>query len=192
MRSRKPGKTSEWLAATFSFALNHSRRPKTSRGLVRETTASRSLATAPATTSQPYSARVAATNRERDAAFRLRFRVFNLELKEGLESAFCTGADIDEFDPFCDHVIVQEERTGEVVGTYRLQSGISAARNLGYYSAREFDFRPYEPLRDSMIELGRACIHPDHRRYDVLMLLWKAIAAYAGQRHARYLIGCSS
>jgi putative hemolysin len=141
---------------------------------------------------QPYRVRLATTDQEREAAYRLRFRVFNLELNEGLETAFCTGTDRDEFDPFCDHILVHLERTDEVIGTYRLQSGISAARNLGYYSAREFDFAPYEPLRGSMIELGRACIHPDHRKYEVLILLWKAIAAYAAQRKARYLIGCSS
>lgn len=147
---------------------------------------------APTPTSGPYRVRLATTGQERDAAYRLRFRVFNLELNEGLEAAFHTGADTDEFDGFCDHIIVQNERTKEVVGTYRLQSGTSAARNLGYYSAREFDFTPYEPLRASMIELGRACIHPDHRKYEVLMLLWRGIAAYAAQRNARYLIGCSS
>lgn len=139
-----------------------------------------------------YHARLATTGAERQAAFRLRFRVFNLELHEGLEQAFATGADTDEFDAFCDHVIVQDERSGDIVGTYRLQTGNAAARNIGYYSAREFDFSPYEPMRDQTVELGRACIHPDHRKYEVLMLLWKAIVRHAEDRGARYLIGCSS
>jgi putative hemolysin len=146
----------------------------------------------PETYTQPYHARLAATSAEREAAFRLRFRVFNLELNEGLEQAFSTGADVDEFDPFCDHVIVEDRCSGDVVGTYRLQSGASAARHIGYYSAREFDFAPYEPIRDEIIELGRACIHPEHRKYEVLMLLWKVIAHYAVERGARYLVGCSS
>src|SRR5215472_14389069 len=126
----------------------------------------------------PYRAYVAATEEERRAAYRLRFRVFNLELQEGLDSAFTTGEDQDEFDAVCDHIIVEEWRTGSVVGTYRLQSGRTAARHLGYYSAREFDFSPYQELRDEMVELGRACIHPDHRKYEVLMLLWKTVARY--------------
>ena len=142
--------------------------------------------------SSPYRVGLARTEDERRAAFRLRFRTFNLELNEGLESAYQTGEDTDEFDPFCDHVIVQEKRTGSVVGTYRLQTGSTAKRHLGYYSAREFDFTPYEPLASRMVELGRACIHPHHRRYEVLMLLWKAIARYAVERGAQYLIGCSS
>jgi len=82
--------------------------------------------------------------------------------------------------------------TGQVVGTYRLQAGQVAARNFGYYSAREFDFAPFEPIRGSLIELGRACIHPRHRSLEVLTLLWRGIASYALARNARYLIGCSS
>ena len=51
------------------------------------------------------------------------------------------------FDEACDHLIVEEVANGEVVGTYRLQTGEVAAANIGYYSEREFDFAVYEPLR---------------------------------------------
>src|SRR5207249_12071150 len=122
----------------------------------------------------------------------LRFIVFNLELNEGLESAYATGYDTDEFDKTCDHLIVEHHPSRQVVGTYRLQTGRVAARNLGYYSAREFDFSPYEPIRDSMVELGRASIHRNYRSFEVLTLLWRGIAMYATEREARYLIGCSS
>lgn len=142
--------------------------------------------------SPPYRAYLASTAAELRAVFQLRFNVFNLELHEGLEEAYQTGEDSDEFDRYCDHVIVTDDRSREVVGTYRLQTGISAGRHIGYYSEREFDFTPYRILRDELVELGRACIHPDHRKYEVLMLLWKAIANYARDRNARYLIGCSS
>lgn len=142
--------------------------------------------------SGPYSVSLAKTDDDRRAAFQLRFRTFNLELDEGLERAYETGEDADEFDPFCDHLIVRDDETGSIVGTYRLQAGDSAMRNLGFYSAREFNFAPYDSLASQMVELGRACIHPDHRKYEVLMLLWKAVTRYAVQRGARYLIGCSS
>src|SRR5262245_33904967 len=75
----------------------------------------------------PYRAYVAATEAERRAAYRLRFRVFNLELNEGLDSAYTTGEDQDEFDAVCDHVIVEDSQTGHVVGTYRVQTGRAAA-----------------------------------------------------------------
>lgn len=139
-----------------------------------------------------YRVYLATTEEERIAVFQLRFRVFNLELHEGLESAFQNGEDRDAFDAVCDHLVVEHQPSGKIVGTYRLQTGDSAVRNLGYYSELEFQFDPYEGLRAQIVELGRACIHPDHRKYEVLMLLWKGIARYATERGARYLIGCSS
>ena len=139
-----------------------------------------------------YQLRFAESREDLQAAFRLRFLVFNLELNEGLESAYETGHDTDEFDEICDHLIVEHRPSRQVVGTYRLQTGQVAARNLGYYSAREFDFSPYEPIRNSLVELGRASIHRDHRSFEVLTLLWRGIAMYATERKARYLIGCSS
>jgi len=139
-----------------------------------------------------YRVRIASSEADHMAAFRLRFLVFNLELNEGLETAYVTGHDTDEFDAFCDHLIVEDLRTENVVGTYRLQSGAMATANAGFYSAKEFDFNPYRRLGDGVIELGRACVHRDHRSTDVLYLLWRGIAQYAAYHGGRYLIGCSS
>jgi putative hemolysin len=140
----------------------------------------------------PYHARLAWSEAERRAAFRLRFLVFNLELNEGLDAAYATGQDTDEFDAVCDHLIVEHAGTGKIVGTYRLQTGATASANKGFYSEREFDFSPYNQLGDSVIELGRACVHRDHRSYEVLTLLWRGIAQYAMHHGGQYLIGCSS
>ena len=139
-----------------------------------------------------YTARLAQNAGEIRAAQTLRFLVFNLELNEGLEQSFATCLDADPFDEVCDHLIVEDRRTSEVVGTYRLQTGRTAAAKRGYYSAQEFDLRPLESLRPEIIELGRACVHSEHRNLAVLGLLWKGIAAYARERGGRYLIGCSS
>jgi putative hemolysin len=125
-------------------------------------------------------------------AFRLRFLVFNLELDEGLDAAYTTGHDFDEFDAICDHLIVEHAPTRQIVGTYRLQTGAMAIENAGFYSEREFDFSPYKRLGNAVIELGRACVHRDHRSTDVLYLLWRGIAQYALSHGGRYLIGCSS
>src|SRR5437870_6036848 len=137
-------------------------------------------------------ARLAQSAEEVRRAQRLRFEVFNLELNEGLVESHFTGLDVDPFDEFCDHLVVEELATGTIVGTYRLQTGQLAAANLGYYSEREFDFAPYERLRGEMIELGRACVHKLHRNFNLLHLLWRGIARYACERDARYLVGCSS
>ncbi len=139
-----------------------------------------------------YSLRLATGAIDVQAAQALRFEVFNLELDEGLTQSYDTGLDADPFDAVCDHLIVDDLTNGRVVGTYRLQTGLRAGDALGYYSAQEFDFAPFEAMRAQTIELGRACIHADHRNFTVLNLLWKGIASYAQQRGARYLLGCSS
>jgi len=166
--------------------------PRRAIGVVGDVLRERSSASKPALSRGAYQLRFAENREDLEAALRLRFLVFNLELNEGLESAYETGHDIDEYDKTCDHLIVEHRPSRQVVGTYRLQTGRVAGSNLGYYSEREFDFSPYEPIRNSLVELGRASIHRDHRSFDVLTLLWRGIAMYATERKARYLIGCSS
>ncbi|CAM3110970.1 GNAT family N-acetyltransferase [Rariglobus hedericola] len=140
-----------------------------------------------------YELRLAKNADDVRAAQRLRFAVFNVELGEGLPDAEATGLDADEFDAVCDHLLIVERETGAIVGTYRLQTGVMAgASRLGYYSAREFDFAPFEAVRSEMVELGRACVAAEHRNQSVLGLLWRGIAQYAQERGARYLVGCSS
>ena len=139
-----------------------------------------------------YSLRLAQSAEEIRAAQVLRFEVFNLELKEGLPQSYANGFDEDPFDAVCDHLLVEYVPTKQIIGTYRVQTGTRAAEKLGYYCAQEFDFSPYEKLRRRMIELGRACVHRQHRNLVVLGLLWKGIADYATANGARYLFGCSS
>jgi putative hemolysin len=139
-----------------------------------------------------YRLRLAENAHDREAACRLRFKVFNIELGEGLDSSYETGLDIDRFDTVCEHLLVEEKATRRVVGTYRMQSGETAGRNMGYYSEQEFNLAPYEPLRPGILELGRASIDREHRTPEVLMLLWRGIAQYANDMGLRYLLGCSS
>ena len=143
-------------------------------------------------TNTHYAVRLARNAEEIRTAQTLRFQVFNLELNEGLAESYATGFDADPFDAVCDHLLVEHTPTGQVVGTYRLQTGLTAANNLGYYCAQEFEFDNFEPLRNEIVELGRACVHRQHRNLIVLGLLWKGIADYAKERGGRYLIGCSS
>lgn len=142
--------------------------------------------------STDYRVKIAERPEEVTAAQRLRYEVFNLELGEGLAESRHSGLDCDAYDLQCDHLIVEEVATGRTVGTYRLQTGRTAGEGIGYYSEQEFDLSPFEPCRDRILELGRACIHRDHRRRSVLDLLWKGIAAYAKERGCGYLLGCSS
>src|SRR5687768_1892965 len=141
---------------------------------------------------ETYTTRLARDASEVKAAQALRFAVFNLELNEGLAESLATGLDADPFDEICDHLVVEHVPTGEIVGTYRLQTGLTAGRNRGYYSEQEFDFSPFESIRRELVELGRACVHQKHRNLVVLGLLWKGIADYAREHGGRYLCGCSS
>ena len=123
---------------------------------------------------------------------RLRYNVFNVELGEGLSTSERSGLDIDPFDAFCDHLMVRDLETNKLVGTYRLQTGEVAHRNLGYYGNQLFDFSVYDQVRKQVLELGRACVHIDFRNIMVLHALWKGIAVYATRHESRYLFGCSS
>lgn len=139
-----------------------------------------------------YRLRLAMTEEDRLRACRLRFEVFNLELGEGLASSYATGLDQDKFDMVCDHLLIEDMRDRSIVGTYRMQSGTMAKRHFGYYSAREFDLSPFEPVRPMVLELGRASIASEHRSHEVLTLLWRGITQYAQNNGLRYMLGCSS
>lgn len=140
----------------------------------------------------PYTLRWAQTAADLRSVQKLRFAVFNLELQEGLPTSHITGLDTDAFDEVCEHLIVERSKDGLIVGTYRMQTGHSAAQHSGYYCEQEFAFSVYEAYRHEILELGRACIAKEHRSMQVLSLLWRGIADYANQHQLRYLMGCSS
>ena len=125
-------------------------------------------------------------------AQRLRFEVFNLEMNKGLQASYASGLDIDEFDPFCDHLIVRDLKSEEVVGTYRLLLGTRAARNIGFYSEREFNLQNIKKLDGELLELGRSCARKDFRDRALIPLMWDAIAQYVKKHRVRYLFGCGS
>jgi putative hemolysin len=139
-----------------------------------------------------YRLRFARTASDIDRLLALRFEVFNLELGEGLEESFATGRDTDRFDGSCHHMLVEEEN-GELIGTYRMQTAAMAAGGHGFYSAGEYDLDTLpEGVLDKSVEIGRACIHRDHRKRAVLFLLWKGLARYVVHNRCRYLFGCCS
>lgn len=140
-----------------------------------------------------YAVKLAENMIEIDEALKLRFHVFNLELHEGLDSSYYTLRDEDEFDRQCSHLIVIEQATNRIIGTYRLQTFEDAKKGIGFYSAKEFRLQALgrRILRKS-VELGRACIDKDHRNGRVLFLLWKGIAQYMALGQKRFLFGCCS
>jgi putative hemolysin len=140
-----------------------------------------------------YVVRFATSVEDLDAVERLRFEVFNLELGEGLDSAFDSGRDHDDLDPHLHHLLIAASDSGEVVGTYRLQTAQMAATHQGFYSAGEFNLAGLSPgFRDQAVEVGRACVARGHRNGRVLNLLWRGLALYLIHNRKRYLFGCCS
>ena len=130
---------------------------------------------------------------EVDEVLKLRFEVFNIELKEGLDASFSTLRDEDEFDRQCHHLLIIERTTNKIVGTYRLQTLEMARKGIGFYSSGEFNLNKLgrRIIRKS-VEVGRACIDKEHRNTRSLFLLWKGIAQYIFYTQKRYLFGCCS
>ncbi|WP_431974129.1 GNAT family N-acetyltransferase [Micromonospora haikouensis] len=145
------------------------------------------VAGVPLTTSG-YTVSIADDPRQVAAAQRLRHEVFATELGATLRPG-PVGLDADDLDPYCDHLIVREERTGTVVGTYRL---LPPGRTPRRYAEAEFDLTALDPLRDVLVEAGRSCVHPDHRSGAVINLMWTGITRYLHLRGSRWLGGCAS
>ncbi len=140
-----------------------------------------------------YTLRFARTVADLDEILRLRFRVFNLELNEGLDTAYATGRDEDEFDALFHHLMIVYRPTAEVVGTYRMQTSAMAAGARGFYSAGEFDFSRFPAsLLEATVEIGRACVAREHRTGRVLHLLWRGLAEYLVWNRCHALFGCCS
>lgn len=130
-----------------------------------------------------------------EAAQRLRYRVFAEEMGASLPNAGgAPGADrdTDRFDGHCDHLVVRADRTGEIVGTYRMLPPERVSEAGGYYSETEFDLSAFADLRPTLVEAGRACVHPDHRSGAVVSLIWAGIARYLLLTGHSHLMGCAS
>lgn len=138
-----------------------------------------------------YTVALARDEAEVRAAQRLRYDVFAGEMGARLSTPL-PGHDIDPFDAHCDHLLVHDTLTGQVVGTYRLlpPERVAAAGRL--YAESEFDLTPLDALRPGLVEVGRSCVHPDHRDGTVIGLIWAGLAHYMLDRGHQWLAGCCS
>jgi putative hemolysin len=125
------------------------------------------------------------------AAQRLRYDVFATEMGARLKETI-PGHDIDLFDDFCEHLLVRDEQTRQVIGTYRVLTPAQAKRIGSTYSDLEFDLTRLRVYRERMVELGRSCVHPEHRHGGVIMALWGALAEFMVRNKLDVMIGCAS
>jgi putative hemolysin len=124
-------------------------------------------------------------------AQRLRYEVFCGEMGARLDSAV-PGHDVDLFDEYCEHLLVRDNATGEVIGTYRVLTPAQARRVGSFYSDTEFDLWRLRQWRERMVELGRSCVHAEHRQGGVILALWGALAEFMQRNALDTMIGCAS
>ncbi len=124
-------------------------------------------------------------------AQRLRYTIFADEMGAKIDTRI-PGHDIDLFDDFCEHLLVRDRATGQVLGTYRVLTPAQAKRVGSTYSDTEFDLTRLRSLRDGMVEVGRSCVHRDHRQGSVIMALWGALASFMVDNRLDTMIGCAS
>lgn len=124
-------------------------------------------------------------------AQRLRHAVFAGEMGARLDTPL-PGHDVDLFDDYCEHLLVRAAGSGEVIGTYRVLTPAQARRVGSFYSETEFDLWRLRALREQMVELGRSCVHAEHRQGGVILALWGALAEFMQRNALDTMIGCAS
>ena len=137
---------------------------------------------------------LAQTPEDIEEAQRLRYHIFCEEMHaQATPEVMAQKRDFDEFDAYCDHLLVVEhEPHRKVVGTYRLLRR-SAMQALGhYYSESEYDISPLKAIKGEILELGRSCVHADYRSRAVMQLLWRGIAEYVMMHDIEIMFGCAS
>ncbi|WP_068014053.1 GNAT family N-acetyltransferase [Nocardia mexicana] len=156
-----------------------------------------SVLTAPARTTDTgverpqYSLVVSSDPEHRRAAQRLRYQVFASEPGFTVPDS-ADGLDADRFDEHCDHLLVRDELTDQFVGCYRMLPPDKVAAAGGYYTATEFDLTAMDPEGQRIVEMGRACVVPDHRNGSTLTLMWAGILHYIQLTGYDWVMGCVS
>ena len=140
---------------------------------------------------QKFSMGLARTESEVREAQKLRYKVFAEEMGAKMPGKD-ERIDQDRYDRYCEHLLVRDTDSNKVVGTYRILSPEQAKKAGGYYSEGEFDLSRLNNLRNSMVEVGRSCVHPDYREGGVITMLWAGMAQYMVNNNYDYLIGCAS
>lgn len=148
-------------------------------------------------TAENLTLKIAETQSEIEAAQHLRYLVFYEEMgAHPIKDMAALRRDYDEYDPFCEHLIVVDENLPvdqQVIGTYRmlLPEPVQQGKT-NYYTETEFDLSRLKATGGRIMEISRSCIREDYRSKLAINLLWKGIAACVFKNNIDYLIGMSS
>jgi putative hemolysin len=124
-------------------------------------------------------------------AQQLRYQVFVGEMGARIDTPIARH-DVDRFDDYCEHLLVRNRVSGQVIGTYRVLTPTQAQRAGGAYSDTEFELDSLDALRPSMVELGRSCVHADYRHGGVILALWGALYEFMQRNQLDTMVGCAS
>ncbi len=127
---------------------------------------------------------IAETEQEVNSCYMLRTRYFKSDSSPVI--------DRDEYDQYCCHLIVTDNATKEVVGTYRLMRYDVAQKNIGYYSETEFDLTNIKNQNLKLVEIGRLCTAFEYRQKNIVGMLWNGIYEYLDHYDLEYLSGTVS
>lgn len=149
--------------------------------------------------------RLASSAADIEACQRLRYEVFYEEMAARPVGDMCARRlDHDRFDAVADHLMVldrsgsghmPEQTTDQVIGTYRLIRRDVAEAHGGFYTAGEYDIAPMIARAGpdmNFLELGRSCVHKDHRNRPTINMLWHGIGHYIAVHDIDVMFGCAS
>ena len=119
-----------------------------------------------------------------------RFRAKQFSHQFGL--TFEDDLDQDLYDFGCEHAVLKDKWSGEIVAYTRLK--LFQGHEIGQsYSAQEFKIVPHLSHLPSIVEIGRTCVHPQFRSGKALSMLWLNMAPkILWSMRAKYLMGCVS
>jgi putative hemolysin len=95
----------------------------------------------------------------------------------------------ERFNEHCEHLVVRDVASDDIVGAYRILGPQDAGRYGGYYADRDFDLALLIVLRDRMLEVDRPCVHPRFPFENVMTHLWSALARYLIENRLDYILG---
>jgi L-ornithine Nalpha-acyltransferase len=151
--------------------------------------------------------RLAETQEDIRACQRLRYEVFYEEMAaKPLGDMAAKRLDYDKFDAVADHLMVLDRSApeasnddpvsrGKVIGTYRLIRRDVADAHGGFYTSGEYDIAPMLKRAGpgvNFLELGRSCVHREHRNRPTINMLWHGIGQYIAAYDIDVMFGCAS
>ena len=123
------------------------------------------------------------------------FKVKKLRQKSFFKETHENSVDSDEFDKFCDHLVVIDKSVSDdhVVGTYRLLLKSKFVTSRKFYSQSEFDISKLIKKKSLiLLEAGRSCVHEDYRDGRIIKLLWRGLATFIVRNKVDVIFGCAS